>query len=157
MGKHRGKPGRQRPGITRRTKDMKTPGSPPLSPADAARYDAVGTGDKAKDPGVFLERLQSPTTHDIAAIGDLWHKSGLTGPGHDAGRDLATCLNSGRGSVILARTAKDATIIGTRSPSQTRQCMIFIASSVMKLSKPSHEPTRKYLKSAPILWLCEKG
>jgi ribosomal protein S18 acetylase RimI-like enzyme len=92
---------------------MKTPGSPTLSPADTARYDAVGTGDKAKDPGVFLERLQSPTTHDIAAIGDLWHKSGLTGPGYDAGRDLATCLNSGRGSVILARTAKDATIIGT--------------------------------------------
>jgi|GEM_PF-746300 len=92
---------------------MKTPGSPAPSQTDAARYDAAGKGDRAKEPGVFLERLKNPTAQDIAAIGDLWHKVGLTGPDHDAGGDIANCLNSGRGSVILARSAKDATIIGT--------------------------------------------
>ena len=92
---------------------MKMPGSLPLSQTDAATNKAAGKSDRKEEPGFFLERLQSPTTHDIAAIGTLWQKSGLTGPGHDAGRDLATCLNSGRGSVILARSAKDATIIGT--------------------------------------------
>ncbi|WP_404426463.1 GNAT family N-acetyltransferase [Thalassospira australica] len=92
---------------------MKTPGATTLSQTDAARNNAVGKSDRNDEPGVFLERLQSPTAQDIAAIGELWQKCGLTRPGHDAGRDIADCLNSGRGSVILARTAKDATIIGT--------------------------------------------
>lgn len=92
---------------------MKTPGSPTLSQTNAATNNAAGKSDRNDQPGVFLERLQNPTARDIAAIGDLWHKTGLTGPDHDVGRDIATCLNSGRGSVILARLAKDATIIGT--------------------------------------------
>ncbi len=92
---------------------MKTPVSPTPSQTDAATNNAAGKSDRNDEPGVFLERLQNPTAQDIAAIAELWRQTGLIAPDHDAGRDIANCLNSGRGSVILARTAKDATIIGT--------------------------------------------
>lgn len=95
---------------------MKTPGSSP-SPENnpVHELDAVnGSGDKR--PGVFLERLQNPTSGNIAAINTLWRDCNLIAADDDAGRDIANCLNSGRGSVILARiknTGNDTTIIGT--------------------------------------------
>ncbi|WP_417815040.1 GNAT family N-acetyltransferase [Thalassospira alkalitolerans] len=101
---------------------MKTPGSSP-SPENnpVHELDAVN-GDGDHKPGVFLERLQNPTSDDITAINALWHDCNLITANDDAGRDIANCLNSGRGSVILTRTENDAVIIGTVMVGHDQSC-----------------------------------